>query len=132
MQVLRDSIGQRKILQMIETCHLSTFTSAYASLATLLARFRRPSTLNTKLVFQTPPQQQTVPSDPAFTGGSQASKKSSSSTESKPEPYGHEFVNDFLRATCTTVVGWLEDLPWVKPVAKLYLNKQFASTFMQC
>ena|SRR5579859_6949617 len=132
MQLLKDSVGQRQILQMIESRNLSKFTSAYGSLATLLARFRRSSTTHTKIVFKTPPQQQAVPKDPGHTGGSETSRKSSSSTESKPEPYGHEFVNDFVKATCTTIIGWMEDLPWVNPACKLYLNKQFDSTCRQC
>jgi len=130
MQLIKDSHGKYQISEMIERCNLSIFNSPYRALDTLLKRFRHPLKSRTTIMFETPPQQQTVPANSSYTGGSEGSKKSGSSTESKPEPYAHEFVNEFLEATLTTVGRWMEGLPWVKSVARASLSRQSAFPFM--
>lgn len=124
MRVLTKAVGRQQISGMIETLELSIFNSAYRSLATLLSRKRR-STEHGAIAFKTPPQQTTIPEDPNRTRGSHTSGKSSSSTESMPEPNAYNFANEFFTATCTTVGRWMEGLLWVNPVPQLYLEKQY-------
>ena len=113
--------GNAKIFRMLETLGLAGFNSTYSSLTTLLAR-RRRSTGDTRLVFQTPPGQTTIPEDPDHSGGS------SSSTESKPEINAQNVAVDFLKATHSTVPEWTENIGWVNSEAKLHLSPQYIRT----
>ena len=49
------------------------------------------------------------------------SASSSSSTESKQEPYAQNVAIDFLKTTYATVAEWMEDIEWINPESKLYL-----------
>lgn len=66
------------------------------------------------LAAQTP-----LPANPDQTGA-----RSSSSTESKPEPYAQNFATEFIAATCITVNKWLKDFDWSNPGAKVRLSPQ--------
>jgi len=119
MNVLKDGEGNREIFKMLRALDLIEFNSTYLSLATLLARLRRST--HTQIAFATPPGQMTMPDDPNRSGGSTSS---SSSTESKPEPYAQNVATDFLKATYATVAEWMEDIEWINPESKLYLSPQ--------
>jgi len=121
MDVLKVSDNRPEILKMLRRLELSDFIATYSSLARLLARLRHSSS-HRQLVFETPPQQTTVPEDPNHSGGS---KLSSSSTESKPEPFAQNVATDFLNATYNTVVEWMTHLRWVNPAPKLFLDSQY-------
>jgi hypothetical protein len=118
MNYVKNFEGNAKIIKMLRILDLKEFSSTYSSLSTLLSRCRR-STGDTRLVFQTPPGQTTVPEDPNRSGGS------SSSTESKPEIYAQNVVTDFLKSTHSTVAEWMEDVGWVNSEVKLHLSPQY-------
>jgi hypothetical protein len=120
MHVLKDPDSHPEILEMLSSLNLMGFNSTYLSLTNLLARLRR-STHN-QIVFITPPGQTTVPENPNRSGGSTSS---SSSTESKPEPYAQNVATDFLKATYSMVVKWMIRFEWVNPDVKLYLSPQY-------
>jgi hypothetical protein len=122
MNVLKNFMGNPEIFKMLRTLDLREFNSTYLSLATLLARLRRST--HTQIAFATPPGQTTIPEDPNRSGGSTSS---SSSTESKPEPYAQNVATNLLTATYSTVAEWIGDLEWVNPDAKLYLSPQYVS-----
>lgn len=82
MHVLKDPESDPEISEMLRDLDLLEFHSAYSSLAKLLARLRHST--HTQVAFATPPGQTTIPEDP---NRSRGSTSSSSSTESKPEPY---------------------------------------------
>jgi hypothetical protein len=128
MKALKTPDARPEIMQMLRRSGLQEFNSVYLSLARLLVRFRRSTTTqSSKIAFTTPPQQITLPEDPNFTAGSERSKKSSSSTESKAEPYAQNFATNFLDAICVTVAPWITNLPWVNPLPKLFLDLQYDS-----
>ena len=52
---------------------------------------------------------------------------SSSSTESKPEPYAQNVATNFLTATHSTFGKLMRRFEWVNPNAKLYLSPQYTS-----
>ena len=79
MNVLKAPDSHPEIFEMLRNLDLGEFKSTYRSLAALLARLRRST--QTQMAFATPHGQTTMPQDPNRTGGS------TSSTESKPEPY---------------------------------------------
>jgi hypothetical protein len=122
MNILKDCEGNREIFKMLRKLDLVEFNSTYLSLATLLARLRRST--HTQIAFETPPGQTTIPKDPNHSGGSTLS---SSSTESKPEPYAQNLATDFLKATYATVTEWMEDIKWINPEPKLYLSPQYVT-----
>ena len=125
MNVLKDPDSDPEILEMLRSLDLLEFNSTYLSLANLLARLRRST--HTQVAFATPPGQTTIPEDPNRSGGSTSS---SSSTESKPEPYAQNVATDFLKATYSTVVKWMRRFEWVNPDAKLYLSPQYVIVFV--
>ena len=120
MHVLKDPESDPEISEMLRSLDLLEFNSAYVSLSTLLARLRRST--HTQIAFATPPGQTTIPEDPNRSGGSTSS---SSSTESKPEPYAQNVATNFLIATHSTVAKWMKRFEWVNPDAKLYLSPQY-------
>ena len=122
MEVLKNCQGNREIFKMLRNLNLVEFNSPYVSLATLLSRLR--ASTHTQIAFATPPRQTTIPQDPNRSGGSTST---SSSTESKPEPYAQNVATKFLEATCTTVADWMEEIEWVNPKAKLYLSPQYVT-----
>ena len=107
---------------MLKALDLREFNSTYLSLTSLLARLRRSTHM--QIAFATPPGQTTIPGDPHRSGGSASS---SSSTESKPEPYAQNVATDFLKATYATVADWMEDIEWINPESKLYLSPQYVT-----
>lgn len=119
MHILRDPENDPEILEMLRKLDLPEFYSAYSSLAILLARVRHST--HTQVTFATPPGQMTIPEDPNHSGGTTSS---SSSTESKPEPYAQNVATNFLIATHSTVSKWMRRFEWVNPKAKLYLSPQ--------
>ena len=96
------------------------FYLAYESLGSLLARARR-STGAATVVYHTPPGQTTMPPNPDHTSGSDVS---SSSTESKPEPYVNKFAIQFLESAFVTVSEWVQQLEWADPRAQAHLSSQ--------
>jgi hypothetical protein len=122
MHVLKDPKSDPEISEMLRGLNLLEFNSAYESLAILLARLRR-STHN-RISFATPPGQTTIPVDPNRSGGS------TSSTESKPEPYAQNVATNFLIATRSTVAKWIKRFEWVHPHATLYFFPQYVSVFV--
>jgi len=121
MKALKISDARPQILQMLRRSGLQEFNSTYLALARLLVRFRRSGTTSKKVAFATPPQQITTPENPSYSAGS---NKSSSSTESKAEPYAQNFATSFLDATCVTIAPWMTNLSWVNPLPKLFLDMQ--------
>ena len=117
MDVLKDPQGDPEISEMLRSLDLLEFNSAYESLATLLARLRRST--HAPVAFVTPPQQTTIPEDPHRSGGS------TSSTESKPEPYAQNVATNFLIATRSTVAKWMKRFEWVYPDAAVYFSTQY-------
>jgi hypothetical protein len=107
-------------VKKLKTLDLGDFGQAYISLRTLLARFRRST--QTPLVFSTPPAQTTVPENPNRSGGSTSS---SSSTESKAEPYSQNFVTKFMDATYTTIWEFTGGFEWANPETKILLSAQY-------
>ena len=123
MNVIKDPDIDIEISQMLRDLELLEFSTAYSSLATLLARLRRST--HKQIAFGTPPAQTTVPEDPNRSGGSNSS---SSSTESKPEPYAQNFASNFISATHFAMARWMKRLTWVNPDTKLYLSPQYSRT----
>jgi hypothetical protein len=120
MQVLKEESNvNTALITMLESRNLLRFESMYTSLATLLMRLR-PS--NQPIAFNTPPQQTTVPGDPNYSGGS---TETSSSLESKAEPYAQNVAIDFLKATYLTMSGWIESVQWANPAAKVSLSTKY-------
>jgi hypothetical protein len=122
MNILKDPYGPPEIFEMLRSLDLVEFNTTYLSLANLLARLRHST--HTQVTFATPPGKTTVPQDPNRSGGSTST---SSSTESKPEPYAQNVAANFLSATYSTVAQWMVRLEWVNPDAKLYLSPQYAA-----
>jgi hypothetical protein len=120
MHVLKDPDSHPEILEMLSSLSLMGFNSTYLSLANLLARHRRST--HSQIAFATPPGQTTLPDNPNRSGGSTSS---SSSTESKPEPYAQNFATDFIKTTYSTVVKWMTRFGWVNPDSKLYLSPRY-------
>ena len=112
---------------MLRRLDLGDFKSTYLSLVTLLSRLRQSS--HTQIAFATPPGQTTVPQDPTRSGGSTSS---SSSTESKPEPYAQNVATDFLKDTYATVVEWMGGIEWINPDAKVQLSPQYRLLYRFC
>jgi hypothetical protein len=108
------------IFATLHTLDLGEFNYAYLSLTTLLTRLRRST--QTPLAFSTPPGQTTMPDAPNRSGGSTST---SSSTESKPEPYSQNFATDFLKATYITIARLIGRFEWANPNAKVRLSPQY-------
>jgi hypothetical protein len=106
---------------MLTSHGLRDFAEAYTALGTLLARVRN-STGTAPVIFATPPGQTTVPENSNLSGGSILS---SSSAESKPEPYVNDFAIKFLAATFLTITPWVESLQWPTPRANVFLLSQY-------
>ena len=123
MHVLKDPDSHPEIFEMLRNLELIEFNSTYLSLANLFARLRHST--HTQIAFATPPGQKTMPQDPNLSGGSTSTTFSSSSTESKPEPYAQDVATHFLSTTYSTVAKWMTHLEWVNPDAKLYLSPQY-------
>ena len=121
MSILKDPESDPEISEMLRRLDLLEFHSAYLSLAKLLARLRHST--HTQVAFATPPGQMTIPEDPNRSGGSTSS---SSSTESKPEPYAQNVASKFLEATHSTIEKWMRRFEWANPQAKVYLTPQYA------
>ena len=119
MRILQDPESDPEISGMLRSLDLLEFNSAYESLATLLARLRRST--HTQIAFTTPPGQTTIPEDPNRSGGS------TSSTESKPEPYAQNVATNFLIATRSTVAKWMKRFEWVYPHAALHFAPQYVA-----
>lgn len=120
MDVLKSYDHDRDIVKMLKRLDLGEFSNAYISLITLLARFRRST--QTPLVFSTPPGQTTIPENPNRSGGSTSS---SSSTESKAEPYSQNFMTKFMDTTYTTIVELIGGFEWANPETKIRLSEQY-------
>jgi hypothetical protein len=120
MNVLKSYDHYRDIVRMLRTLDLGEFSATYRSLRTLLTHLRHST--QTPLVFSTPPGQTTVPENPNHSGGSTSS---SSSTESKAEPYSQNFMTKFMDATLTTMVEFMGDLEWANPETKAHLSEQY-------
>ena len=123
MNVLKSCEDNREVFKMLRTLDLGDFKSTYLSLVTLLARLRRST--HAQIAFATPPGQTTIPQDPSRSDGSTSSTLSSSSTESKPEPYAQNVATDFLKDTYTSVVEWMGRIEWINPDAKVQLSPQY-------
>jgi hypothetical protein len=120
MQVLKEESNVNTALgTMLESRNLLRFESMYTSLATLLTRLR-PA--NQQIAFHTPPRQTTVPGDPNYSGGS---TETSSSLESKAEPYAQNVALRFMEATYFTVSDWIERVRWANPASKVSLSTQY-------
>jgi len=119
MTILKDPDSHPAIFKMLRMLDLSEFNSTYRSLASLLARLRRSS--QTQIAFATPPGQTTMPEDPNRSGGS------TSSTESKPEPYAQNVAFRFLEDTYSTIAEWMSSFEWINSNSKLYLYPQYDS-----
>jgi hypothetical protein len=117
MNVLKDPDSHPAIFEMLNMLDLDRFSSTYMSLASLLARLRRST--HTQIAFATPPGQTTMPEDPNLSGGS------TSSTESKPEPYAQNVACRFLEDTYSTIAEWMSGFEWINPDSKLYLYPQY-------
>ena len=117
MDVLKAPDSHPEIFEMLRMLDLAEFKSTYRSLAGLLARLRRST--QTQISFAMPPGQTTMPEDPNRSGGS------TSSTESKPEPYAHNVAFNFLEDTYSTIAKWMKRFEWVNPDTKLYLYPQY-------
>ena len=122
MNVVKDPDVDPGISGLLRSLDLLEFSPAYLSLASLLARLRRST--HAPISFRTPPGQMTKPEDPNRTGGSTST---SSSTESKPEPYAQNVATDFLKGTYSTVEKWMKRFEWVNPDAKIYFSPQYVS-----
>ena len=120
MNIIKNGIGNPELFKMLRTLGLKEFNSTYLALATLLARARRST--HAEVVYATPPGQTTAPEDPNRSGGSTSS---SSSTESKPEPYAQNVATNLLTTTYSTVSEWIADIDWATPDAKLRLSPQY-------
>jgi len=121
MNVLKDPDSHPEIFEMLRNLDLAEFNSTYLSLANLLARLRRST--HAQVAFATPPGQTTIPQRPNHSGGS---KSTTSSTESKPEPYAQNVASKFLEATHSTIEKWMRRFEWANPQAKVYLTPQYA------
>jgi hypothetical protein len=122
MSVVRRRGVEHEVLDMLAKNDLLLFASTYNSLGTLLARVRS-SKGTIPVVFETPPGQTTVPQNPNLSGGS------SSSAESKGEPYVNNFAAKFLESTYFTIARWLEPIQWVNPKAQAFLFRQYTLPF---
>jgi hypothetical protein len=120
MNNIKDPEMDFELPDMLRSLELLEFSAAYSSLATLLARLRRST--HRQVAFATPPGQTTIPHDPNFSHGSAST---SSSTESKPEPYAQNVATNFLNATHFTVGKWMKRFEWINPQAKVYLSPQY-------
>jgi hypothetical protein len=117
MNILKDCEDNREVFKMLRRLDLGDFKSTYLSLVTLLARLRRST--HAQIAFATPPGQTTIPQDPSRSG------RSTSSTESKPEPYAQNAAIEFLKDTYATVVEWMGGIEWINPDAKVQLSPQY-------
>ena len=106
------------ILEMLQRLDLAKFEGLYLALSTLLARLRH-STQDTQIVFRTPPTQTAVPTDSNRTGGSDSSKSSNSSSESKGEPYAQSAAMELLKVAFITTARWMKINDWAGPEASL-------------
>jgi hypothetical protein len=120
MNVLKSCEDNRDVFKMLRRLDLGDFKSTYLSLVTLLARLRRST--HGQIAFATPPGQTTIPQDSSRSSGSISS---TSSTESKPEPYAQNVATDFLKDTYATVVEWMGGIKWINPDAKVQLSPQY-------
>ena len=127
MAVVKNSKDGNAITEMLDRLDLGRFDTMYLSLESLLTRLR-PAKQNP--MFNTPPQQTTVPVNPIYSGGSADSADTSSSTESKPELYAQDVAKDFLKATYVTIRKWLVGMEWANPEARLYLSSQYVYKFI--
>ena len=125
MNVLKSCEDNREVFKMLRRLDLGDFKSTYLlSLVILLARLRRST--HAQIAFATPPGQITIPQDPSHSGGS------TSSTESKPEPYAQNAAIDFLKDTYSTVVEWMGGIEWINPDAKVQLSPQYVCDLSFC
>src|SRR5215813_12937008 len=124
MNIIKDPEIDPGISGLLRSLDLLEFSPTYLSLASLLARLRRST--HTQITFATPPTQVTKPEDPNRSGGSTST---SSSTESKPEPYAQDVAIDFLKGTYFTVEKWMKRFEWANPDARLYLSPQYPRVF---
>jgi len=107
------------IVEMLERLGLpGEFRPLYMALATLLTR-RRQSTQTARIAFRTPPTQTTVPANPNLTGGSDSSKLSNSSSESKGEPYAQNVAIKLLEVAFITTARWVRPREWTRPEANV-------------
>lgn len=116
MNLLKEFEEGDVILEMLAKRQLLQFYSTYSALGDLLTRFRLST--HAPVAYTTPPGQTTVPENPNNSDGS------TSSTESKGEPYAQDVAKRFLDATLSTVTRWI-DRNWVNPDAKLYFRPQY-------
>ena len=125
MNLVKHSDIEPGISGLLRSLDLLEFSPTYLSLASLLVRLRRST--HSQIEFATPPGQTTRPQDPNRSGDSTST---SSSTESKPEPYAQSVATDFLKATYSTVEKWMKHFDWTNSDAKLYLSRQFVAAFV--
>ena len=124
MSIVRRRGHGHAILKMLREFDLAHFAGAYDSLGTLLARVRN-STGAAPVAYRTPPGQTTVPQNPNLTAGSNASTSTSSSMESKGEPYVNKFAIHFLDTVFLSVSEWVQQLKWANPKAQAFLFSQY-------
>src|SRR2546423_6266849 len=118
MSIVERRGAEADVLDMLTGLGLPHFTQGYTSLGTLLSR-RRTSIGTNPVNYSTPPGQTTVPLNPKFSGGS------SSSAESKAEPYAQNVATKFLEMTFLTIARWVQRLPWATPDAQAFIYRQY-------
>lgn len=106
---------------MLTELGLQDFASSYSFLGTLLARARN-SMKTIPVGYETLLGQTTVPQDPKYSG---RSTESSSSAESKGEPYVNNVATKFLDTTLFTISDWVERIQWANPKAQACLFYQY-------
>ena len=121
MSIVKRRGANSEALEMLTVLGLRDFAPAYTALGTLLAQLRN-STGTAPVIYSTPPAQTTFPQDPKLSGGS---LESSSSAESKSEPYVNNFASKFLETTFLTIGRWVERLCWANPAANTFLFHQY-------
>jgi hypothetical protein len=96
------------------------FKAAYMSLIRVL---ERPCT---SALYKTPPHQVTIPPNPNFSKESDTSINSSSSTESKPEPFTEGFMHEFVNGVLCSIGDELAiPIPWLQQTDRFYLSMEY-------
>lgn len=121
MSIVRHRGAGTQAKKMLASLGLQYFSQSYGSLGTLLARVRN-SIGTTPVGYETPLGQMTVPQDPKYSGHS---TESSSSAESKAEPYVNNVATKFLETAFLTISDWVERIQWANPNADAFLFHQY-------
>jgi hypothetical protein len=100
------------------------FKPAYMSLIRVL---ERPlSAPPASAPYKTPPRQVTVPSNPNFSKESDTSMKTTSSCESKPEPFTERFMDEFVTGVLCSIQDELAiPIPWLRQKDRFYLSMEY-------